>query len=144
MPIGFRSRLSSGLLFKRVLSLSGPLHPLRCFEILSLGRGIKRSKSEKHWAPRTWKPWVSKHKADHPESRPRGRPALLQKDQTESPSVLGGSPRPDQRQQPFVRAFVLSSKAKRTPPSLLYKPAHLKGPVSHGFQIIEERRHGFF
>lgn len=139
VPIRFRLHLSFGLLFKRVPSLSGPLYPPRCFEILSLRMGIKRSKSEQHWAPRTWKPWGSSTKLTTQDRALKG--GLLSSRRTRQCLLAAGGGRsggitPAQRQQPFVwRLFCLPGQ-KLTPPSLLYKPAHLKGPVSHGFQVL--------
>lgn len=60
VPMWFRFHPSSGLLFKYVLSSSGPLYPLPRIEILLLwAKLIKRSDSEQHSAPRSWGPWHS-------------------------------------------------------------------------------------
>ena len=48
---------------------------------------------------------------------------------------------PAQQPQPFVWALFCLLGQKLIPLPLLYKPAHLKGPVSHGFQVIKERQH---
>jgi hypothetical protein len=131
--------LSSGLLFKCVLSFSGPLYPLPCFEILLLGAElIKRSESEQHLAPRTWGSWGSLNtKLTTHHQALRGRPAPLQKDQAlcacweDAPLLPGCS-------SPLCRVCFCLLGQRLTPLSPLYKPVHLKRPVSHGFQAFVE------